>query len=254
MFCVLNVNRRENNIFEKIFGGFIKDRYNLQTIPVLKGAPFYLLDVYVGKKGINWENVILQVGRCAGRMVPTEYFDLPEGMNLGFFKSNVLYDKMMKNTFLKIITNNLKHKPVSIFISDANGNYTDFTKKLSEYASSLAISTLKKDKYYDICEEITENIGLCPVLTDSDTNATVKINTDKNVMTVICENQNLNIFEGAEFHVPDMYENLLPDRVEKYNFYSALYELCGVFSLEECFFDSIMVNKEKKCLRDIHFS
>ena len=82
----------------------------------------------------------------------------------------------------------------------------------------------------------------------------MKINTDKNVMTVICKNQNLNIFDGLDFHVPEMYEKLLPDGVEKYSFYSALYELCGVFSLEECFFDAITVNKEKKYLSDIHFS
>ncbi len=254
MFCVLNVKRRDNTFFEKIFGCLMKDRYDVQTIPVYKGAPFYIMDVSVGKRGIRWENVISQVGRCAGRMVATECIDLPQGMNLGFFESNVLYDKMMKNTFLRILGNNLKNNTVSVSVSDDNGKYTDFTKKLTKYASTLAISTLQKEKYYDVCEEITENSGLCPVLTDSDNNATVRINANKNVMTIICENNNLNIFDGSDFRVPEMYEKLLPERVAKYDFYSALYELCGVFSLEDCFFDIITVNKEKKCVSDIHFS
>lgn len=254
MFCVLNVKTRRNTFFEKIFGCFIRDEYNLRTVPVYKGAPYYLLDVSVGKKGVSWERVVAEVGKCAKRMVVTEYFELPEEMNVGFFQSDVLYDKMMKNTFLKILSNNLKHNPMSIFISDENGKHTDFTKRLSEYASTLAISTLNKEKYYDICEEITDGNGLCPVLTDCDNDAVVRINTNKNVMTIVCENYNINISCGDDFTVPQIYEKILPEKVEKYSFYSALYELCGVFSLDECFFDIITVNEEKKCISDIHFS
>ena len=254
MFCVLNVKTRGNNFYERIFDCFIKDEYNRHTIPVYKGAPFYLLDVSVGKRGISWERVVLEVGKCAQRMVPTKYFDLSEDWNVGYFKSDVLYNKMMKNTLLKILSNNLVNNPKSIFIVDEYGKHTDFTKRVSKYASTLLISTSQKEKYYDICDEITDDNGLCPVLTSDNNGALVRINTNNNVMTIVCENENLNISGGCDFTVPQIYEKLLPEGIEKYNFYSALYELCGVFSLGEGFFDVITVNKEKKCIQDIHFS
>ena len=254
MFCVLNVTTRENTIFEKIFGSFIKDEYNLQTVPVYKGAPFFMLDVSVGKRGIRWENIVSQVGKCALRMVSTGGVDLPENMNVGLFESNTLYDKMMKNTFLRIISNNIGKKPVSIWVSDEYGKYTDFTKRLSKYASSLMISTSQKEKYHSVCEEITEENGLCPVLSNDNNGAIVRINASKNVMTIVREKENLNIFCGCDFTVPQIYEKLLPERIEKYSFYSALYELCGVFSLGDCIFDVVTVNKEKKRVQDIHFS
>ena len=254
MFCVLNVKTKEKTFFEKIFGFIIKDEYNLKTVPVYKGAPFFMLDVSVGKRGISWEKVVSQVGRCALRMVSTDCVDLPENMNVGLFESNALYDKMIKNTFLRIISNNTGKKPVSIWISDEYGKYTEFTKKLSKYASSLEISTSQKEKYHSVCEEITEDIGLCPVLTSDNTGAIVRINASNNVMTIVCEKENLNISCGCDFTVPQIYEKLLPERIEKYSFYSALYELCGVFSLGDCIFDVITVNKEKKCVKDIHFS
>ena len=60
------------------------------------------------------------------------------------------------------------------------------------------------------------------------------------------DNININISSGVDFSVPAIYENLLPEGICKYDFYSALYELCGVFSLGESVFDTIMVNNEKK--------
>lgn len=255
MFCVLNVKERDNNLFEKLFGCFVKDEYSVQTVPVFKGAPFYVLDVSVGRKGINWENVVMAVGKCSSRLITKYRIDFPDIMNIGLFESKILYDKMMKNTFLNILDrNNTKNKPLSISFFDENAEYTEYTKQLSEYASALSVTTHYKEKYYGACEEITENIGLCPVLKSDFDDATVKINGKENTMTVKGDSENLNISSGLDFTVPQIYENLLPSTVEKYNFYSALYELCGVFSLGDCFFDTIIVNNEKKSVSDIHFS
>lgn len=255
MFCVLNVKERDNSFFEKVFGSFIKDEYTVQTVPVFKGAPFYLLNVTVGKKGVSWESVISAVGKCASRLVTNRELTIPTNMNVGIYKSTVLYDKMMKNTFKYILDNNrLKNNPMSISVLDENAEYTEFTKQISAYASMLTVTTLCKEKYYFVCEEITDSTGLCPMLKSDFADAKIKIDAQRNVMTVNCNREYFNISEGCGFSVPQIYENLLPAGTEKYNFYSALYELCGVFSLGECVFDTITVNNEKKSVSDIHFS
>lgn len=252
MFCVLSVRERNKTLFERIFGKLLVDDFSVKTIPVYKGAPFFTLDITTSKKEINWENVIFAVGKCASRLILNGDLKIPDNLNIGIFKSQTLYNKMMKNTFLQILENN-KNKLFPISVKDKNAENTEFVKQLSQYASSMSIFALNKEKYNNICEEITDETGMCPVLRSDFDDLKIKINTETLAMTVH-NNENVNISSGVDFSVPTIYENLLPDGINKYDFYSALYELCGVFSLGDNIFDTIMVNNEKKRVQDIHFS
>ncbi len=255
MFCVLELNFRNQTFFEKMFGRFLKDEYTLSTIPVFKGAPFYLLNVCTGKRGVDWERVVLNVGKCASRLVVNCETEIPQNMNIGIYKSDKLYDKMMKNTFLYVLEKNIDKKNLStISILDTEGKYVDFVQALTKYSSSMTITTNAKEKYYDVCEKITDNTGLCPVFAGEFVDSVVKINADENIMTVRQNRDVINISSGDDFVVPSMYENLLPGDISKYDFFSALYELCGVFSLSECIFNTLLVNNEKKNVNDIHFT
>lgn len=253
MFCVLSVKERNRTLFERLFRKFLVDEYSVKTVPVFKGAPFFMLDITTGKREIDWDNVVFAVGKCAGRLVLSDEIVLPENVGICAFKSGVLYDKMMKNTFIHIIHNNQK-RYYSLSVMDMNGENAEFVKRLSPYASSMNICTLKKEKYTEICNEIIESTGMCPVFVDEFHDADIKINLDNFTMTILQNSNNINISSGYEFSVLPIYENLLPQGVCKYDFYSALYELCGVFSLGESVFDTIMVNNEKKNVHDVHFS
>ena len=255
MFCVLKINQRKQNFPEKLFGRFIKDEYKLSTIPVYKGAPFYLLEITIGKREIDWERVLFLVGKCASRLIVNCETDIPDGMNIGLYKSDKLYKKIMENTFLHILKINTdKMKLHTISILDSMGDNSEFVESIAGYSSSLTITTDVKESYYDICESIKENTGLCPVFAKNFVDCDVKINCDKNIMSIIQNTDIMNLSCGLNFEVPDIYENLLPSGVSEYDFYSALYELCGVFELENCIFKTLIVNNEKKRVDDIHFS
>ena len=149
MFCVLELNYRKQTLFEKVFGNFFKDEYILSTIPVFKGAPFYLLQVCIGKRGIDWERVVMNVGKCASRLVVNSETEIPPNMNVGIYKSGKLYDKMMKTTFLHILETNIdKRNPLSVSVLDTKGEYSDFTQKLATFSSSVTIATSNKENYY----------------------------------------------------------------------------------------------------------
>ena len=253
MFCVLSVRKRNSTLFEKFFGRFMVDDFSVKTIPVYKGAPFFNLVVTTSKREINWEDVIFAVGRCASRIVLNGEITLPENPNIGIFKSDILYKKMLNNTFLQILENN-NVRPYQISVMDKKALNTDFTEIVSRYASTLNICTTNKEKYISACDEITRTTGMCPVLKSDFADSEIKINTDMGTMTICQENENLNISAGVDFAVPSAYENLLPQGVGKYDFYSALYELCGVFSIGEGIFNTITVNNEKKNIQEVHFS
>ena len=166
MFCVLKINQRKQNLREKLFGSFIKDEYNLSTIPVYKGAPFYLLEITTGKRGVDWEKVLISVGKCASRLIVNCETDIPYGMNIGLFKSDKLYKKIMKNTFIHILKSNTDRNNLhAISVLDSTGESIDFVEELASFSSSLSITTDSKEAYYHVCEKIKEGTGLCPVLT-----------------------------------------------------------------------------------------
>ena len=73
-------------------------------------------------------------------------------------------------------------------------------------------------------------------------------------MTINTKNGLYNISDGEDFKVPEIYENLYDNSVDKLLFYSALYEFCGVFELAELCFETIVINGEKKGINELIFT
>lgn len=254
MFCVLNIEKKKLTLLEKIFRFLAQDDYVIKTIPVFKGAPFYVLDVKICEN-IDWDKVIENTGKCSKRLILNNCIEIPKDKGIGVFKSNLLYNKVFQNTALQIIENNKCKKDLChIAVYDKNADFTDFTTRLSMYSSKLTVVTENKEKYMNLCDSILEKTGLCISLLSDFDNAKIKIDMGRNVMSIDTKNQFLNITNGENITVDDIYKKLLPQNVNEYDFYSALYELCGVFSLGECIFESVTVNNEKKLVKDIHFA
>lgn len=254
MFCILNIEKKKLTLLEKIFRFLAQDDYNIKTVPVFKGAPFYVLDVKICEN-IDWDKVIENTGKCSKRLILNNYIEIPKDKGIGIFKSNTLYNKVFQNTALQIIKNNkLKKDLYHIAVYDKNADFTDFTSRLSIHSSKLTVVTENKEKYMDLCDDILENTGLCISLLSDFDNAKIKIDTVRNIMSIDTNNQFLNITNGENIMADEIYKNLLLQGVDEYDFYSALYELCGVFSLGECIFENVMVNNEKKLIKDIQFA
>lgn len=249
MFCVLNVEKRPNTLREKLFGKFIKDEYNAKLVPVFKAAPFYTFNVKVGKRGVDWEKIIYIAGKCSRRLVLTNNTLLPPRNDMSQFQSDLLYREIMCNTFAEILKKSNAQK--SVLIIDNNGESANFLYKIAPFASTLTVVTNAKEKYNRVCDNIQQNCGLCTVLQSVPDEAQVKIDINRSAMTITGEKDCVNITQGCDFTVPEIYEKLLPANTDKYTFYAALYELCGVFSLGECIFETITVNNEKISLCDL---
>lgn len=249
MFCVLNINKRPDTLREKLFGSFIKDEYNAKMVPVFKGAPFYMFNVTVGKKGVDWNRIIYTAGKCARRLVLTNNSQMPQKNDVSEFKSDMLYQKIMENTFAHILK--ILNSQKSIAVIDNDGKSADLLYKIAPFAATLTVITESKKDYELVCDDIQDKTGLCIAVQSVFAEAEVKIDTNRSVMTVSNEKSCINITSGCDFTVPEIYEKLLPENTDKYTFYSALYELCGVFALGECIFETITVNNEKINLTDL---
>ncbi len=244
MFCVLRVIRRENTLFERLFGRFVKDFYSLETVSVFKGAPFYILTATVGKNGVDWGKIKSMAGKCSQKLLYDG--DIPQNEDIGKFKSRILHGKILMNTFVKILKNNCyeKHR-AEICIIDSKGDNPSFAARLTKFAAKLTVVTDEKEKYRDICDEILDDTGLSVALCSEPVNANICIDLDNLIMTVKNKDGIFKITGGEGFRAEKIYEDILPIGIDKYDFFSALYELCGVFSLSEYSYDSIMVNSRK---------
>lgn len=251
MFCVLSVERKERTLLEKIFKFFVCDEYLIKTIPVFKGAPFYILEVKA-YGDIDWYKIIENIGKCSKRLIVSSDITMPDLNELGTFKSSVLYNKVFQNTVLQILKNN--KLPQDISVLDKNAKNIDFILKLSQYASKLTVVTEDKQKYLNVCDEILNDTGLCISLRSNFDNVKIKIDAERNIMSIENESEFLNVSNGENILVDDIYKKLLPKGINEQDFYSALYELCGIFSLGECVFETVCVNNEKKLIKDIQFA
>ena len=224
-------------------------------VPVFKGAPFYEVNALVGEKGVDWDCVVQMAGKCASRILVSDGVEIPQGKYVGTFKSDALYKLMMQNTFERILMNNkTKKKPVDICVKDVKGKSVDFTLKLSDYASKMVVVTQNKSDYVNLCDKMQKINGLCPSIVSDIVQTEIYIDADECVMKINGNEECMKICGGEEFSVPEIYGKLLPKDINKYDFYSALYELCGVFAINQCSFDTVLVNNEKRCVADVHFS
>ncbi len=254
MFCILNIEKKKLTLLEKLFRFLAQDDYIIKTVPVFKGAPFYVLSVKICDS-IDWDRVIENTGKCSKRLILSNYIEIPEDKGIGIFKSNTLYSKVFRNTVLQIIENNKRKNDLyHIAVYDKNADFTDFTTQLSQYSSKLTVVTENKEKYINLCDDILEKTGLCLSLLSDFDNAKIKIDTQRNIMSIDNKTEFLNISDGENIMVNDIYKRLLPENVNEQDFYSALYELCGVFSLGECIFKNVTVNNEKKRTDTVTFS
>lgn len=255
MFCVLNVEKRELTLLEKIFRFLQKDEYLIKVVPVFRGAPFYVIDASVCTDKIDWDAVVECAGKCSKRMLISDSIDIPKRNDIDVFKSNLLYKKAFQNTVLKILDiNGYSVNPQSVAVLDKQGSNADLILQITKYASNLTVVTENKSKFEKVCDSILENTGICVSLRSDFDDATIKIDTERNIMSISFEKEFVNIMNGENLRVSDVYKRLIPQGINEYDFFSALYELCGVFSLKECVFETVEVNNEKKRVDDCYFS
>lgn len=252
MFCLLKTEYRKNTVIEKIFGKFIKDRYEMHTVPVFKGAPFYVLNATVGKNGVDWDEVLYYSGKCAGRLIVDENTKVPKQKGIGVYNGKVLYDIILRNTFLKAVKSICRKDFETLCLIDAKGAYSDFILLLVPYFERVYVVTEHKEKYERVCEEILSETGLSIVFMQNAADAYITINADNKSMTVKTGENIFNIKNGEDFEVPEIYEKLYDGSVDRMIFFSALYELCGVFSLAKCEFQYVSVNGIKKKVDSIN--
>ena len=253
MFSVLLTYKEKKRFIDK-FKKNLDDKIYTTVVPVFKGAPFYIIKDFYKNSVPNWEKIIEISGRTSQRLIVENGVPLPKNNKIGAFCSDLLYGEILKNTFIKILENNYsKNNVFNIMILDKKGDNYIFAEKISKYANTLSIFSEKIENYEKSYNKIIGETGISLFL-NKDNNQNVKIDLDKNEMVLKGEWGTYKICNGTDFSVPKIYENIVPQNIDKLIFYSALYELCGVTELRNTYFKNVEIEGEKILTEKVCFT
>ena len=255
MFCAALTERGKLSFPLNIFKSLTKDKYELKTVPVYRGAPFYLLKItlYRGQEP-GGEEIVRLVGKCSKKLLAGG-IPLPQIKEIGFFNGDLLYRRLIENTFLEILKRNFnRREPYDLAIVDTDGRCTSFSLSCAPFCKSMTVITKRKEEYYLTVEEIKNRTGLCPSVQESAAFKSVTADLSGCELTVRGRGEPIIFKNGIGFEPAEVYSQLVPEGIDRFNFYSALYELCGVFELGNGIFTEIEANGKKMTVTDIGFS
>ncbi len=228
MFSVLNVEESKQKFFRK-------RKCNVESLlnPVKGAAPFKVINVLCGKKGIDWRTVSAAAGCSARSMLVPEGVFVPSYISIKLFEPEVLPLLIMLNTAVAYLSRGeiAKNK---LIIVDRNAVLPEYIKRVVMFAAQITVVTDCPEKYCGCMTELMEKCGagirVCNQ-PDSKVKYDVAVTSDEAVNSSVC----LDATDLTEENVtiPDEYLRMCPEKIDKFIFLCALFECSGLLKAGE---------------------
>ncbi|MGN0635063.1 MAG: hypothetical protein ACI4I5_02480 [Acutalibacteraceae bacterium] len=250
MFTVLQVTQEKPRGFARILWKLHPPEPEFVKVAVKSGAPFFILRVRTAEKAPPWEDILYTVGRCASRILTDTDISLPENRNVRLFapKHLPLIAAMRTMTEVLSLSDIPPHKCV-IGVYDPFGSLCGRAEQLLQCASDVRVCTQRTAEYdeesrrlFRLCGagltvgETTDLFRRCNILLCADADI-----FPAQCVTFACRGTaRENLFLCKALDIPEPYRSQTPENIDPGLFASALYELCGVRSLEQCRYSCIL--------------
>ena len=242
MFCIVRITEEEKGFFSKLKYLFNRRLPQLEKINIKAGAPFYYLEI--SKKQIGNNNEILSkiLGRCSQYIIPCRDTVITDNSYIKKYIPTVFPSIMLINSAVNLLLNKSYDKSkYSIAITDKNAQFVKYIEEFINLASVITIYTDNGFSYNQLAEELYLKYGASLIIKstesmDYNSDLTVSTGYDESIVERI--DGKLIKLTGEYFELPAEYEKLRPAQIDKILFSSALFELCGVKSLESMKYNS----------------
>lgn len=210
------------------------------------GAPFRIITVTQGTKGIDWRKVAIAAGCGSRNLLLPKGIVLPESPHLNTFKADTLPLLIMLNTAAQRLKNDEATKR-SLLIEDINGVLPDYIDRVAMCASKIKIITDNPQAYYSAGVRLMERFGASPIIC----NQTGKNERfDAAVSKEPLENANLNFSVSAITadgtpEIPEQYSRLCPEEIDRFDFLCALFECSGVRAIGEITLNDLLSGEKQ---------
>lgn len=211
----------------------------LQTA-VRGGAPFRLISITPGTKGIDWAQVARSAGCASQCVLLSNKTQLPENTPLKLFAADTLPLLIMLNTASNMLSTDEAAKTRRLLIVDKAAVLPDYIDRIILNAAKIKIITDYPEKYYTASQRVMERFGAA-ITVCSQTEENEEF--DAAISLEAAENAALSFdFDRAAKEdlvslIPDEYLRLCPEDIDKFDFACALFECSGVRAIGELWLD-----------------
>ncbi len=211
----------------------------LQTA-VRGGAPFRLIKVTPGYKGVDWQ----AVARCAGcgSQSVISNISLPPASSLKAFSADTLPLLIMLNTAAKSLSKDEAAKKRRLLITDKYAVLPDYIDKIVLGAARIKIVTDFPDKYYSAAVRVMERFG-ASITVCNQVEKSEKFDASIGLETIVATPLPFTFDKVSSEEliqiIPEEYLRLCPEGIDKFTFICALFECSGVREIGELWLDDI---------------
>lgn len=230
------------------------------SVPTENGLPFFMLDVFSGKKGLDYPSLEEKCGKYASRIVASRKINLPDKTNLKRFLPGFSNGIFIFNTALEMIRNAEENpEKISVTVIDRNAVMCGKINSLLPLASSVRVVTSRPDRYATICNGIYQEHGASVIV-----RASYEPSSKKDIV-ICCDgatNEVMNEaavfsfkrgvygkirFFGSEIPLIPAHREIVPDSIRSTDFAAAITELCASTAYKSSFYSDTETNCTSNC-------
>lgn len=230
MFAIINVSQT-NAVFRK-------PEISSQRVALQNAETFFLVTTEKSYGRVPWKKLENCMGILKKDVILTGDTVLPEYSGISEFIPDVFPYIVLINTAIDRLKNG-RHKSLIIF--DEKAICMDYIQSFVNSFERIRVITPYAEKYTAVARILLENYGFSlEVSADPSYDSDVIISNNCDVPLYfsgkVFSNKrkfmmNAEMFSGGEIVLPEEYESIRPEGVDKLLFASALYEKCNISEL-----------------------
>ena len=237
----------------KGFGDFIKllrkPETKIETVGLENGKCFYICKSEMRRGRVSLKDI--------ESLSPSKNFLVPD-----FYSEKISFNAWIPKSFPQIMLfnsfvayvkeKNLPPSKTHITVVDKEGVYVNFFKEVIELASSITVITTD-ERYKNLSDELLSAFGVSLIIREefSEEKSANAFLLDYNAESVplsykgtVFSKNKKHLLNGKSltpggFDLPDEYEKLRSEKINKLYLASALYELCDVKELQSLKFNEL---------------
>lgn len=126
--------------------------------PVKGAAPYKIINVSPGRKGVDWKKVALAAGNSAGSMLLPQGINPPESADVKAFVPRFLPGVIMLNTVAALAARH-SDKKLSAVVADECGALAEYVERIVPFVAKITVVTQAPEAYFKPCVGIMERYG-----------------------------------------------------------------------------------------------
>lgn len=203
--------------------------------PVKGAAPYKVINVTPGKKGIDWKTVCLAAGCSSSSMLLPDSVEVPLYVPVMRFEPQVLPLLIALNTVIAQAGKENAHKR-SMLVCDSKAVLSDYLSRAVPYASKITVVTDRPELYLRCATDIMDEFGAVIKISsqvDPSVEFDIAVSDGEKINSRLCITVDDIKSKVDELILPDEYVRMCPPQINLFDFICALFECNGVTKLTD---------------------